>query len=157
VGRVPNTEGIGLENVGIKVDRGFVPVGDFYETPVEGVFAVGDVVDSPMLAHVASKEGEIAVEHMAGQKPPAYRGAGKSVAVEKPEGLVKLLVETETREILGAHVVGAEATELIHEILLAKTSELLPEDIAAMTHAHPTLSEAVMEAARMAEGWVIHV
>ena len=197
VGRVPNTEGIGLENVGIKADRGFVPVGDFYETPVKGVYAVGDVVDSPMLAHVASKEGEIAVEHMAGQKPPArldpnsipgavycepqlasfgytedkareagftfekavfpYRGAGKSVAVERPEGLVKLLVETETREILGAHVVGAEATELIHEILLAKTSELLPEDIAGMIHAHPTLSEAVMEAARMAEGWVIHV
>ena len=72
-------------------------------------------------------------------------------------GIFKLLVHKETREILGAHVVGAEATELIHEILLAKTAELLPEDIAVMTHAHPTLSEGVMEMARMAEGWAIHV
>ena len=79
------------------------------------------------------------------------------MAIGKSDGLLKLLVEVETREILGAHVVGAEATELIHEILLAKTAELLPEDIAAMIHAHPTLSEGVMEMARMAEGWVIHV
>jgi dihydrolipoamide dehydrogenase len=155
------------------------------------------VVNSPMLAHVASKEGEIAVEHLAGHQTPSrldpyaipgavycepqlasfgytekaakeaglefekavfpYRGAGKSVAVNKTEGILKLLVDKETREILGAHVVGAEATELIHEILLAKTAELLPEDIAVMIHAHPTLSEGVMEMARMAEGWVIHV
>jgi dihydrolipoamide dehydrogenase len=85
-----------------------------------------------------------------------YRGVGKAVAMGKPEGLLKLLVERETREILGAHLVGAEATELIHEILLAKTAELLPEDMAAMVHAHPTLSEGVMELARAAEGWVIH-
>lgn len=197
VGRVPNTDGIGLESLGIKLEKGFIPVGDYYRTSVEGVYAIGDVVDSPMLAHVASKEGEIAVEHLAGHQTPAkldpnaipgavycepqlasfgytekaakeaglkfekavfpYRGVGKSVAIGKSDGLLKLLVEAETREILGAHVVGAEATELIHEILLAKTAELLPEDIAAMIHAHPTLSEGVMEMARMAEGWVIHV
>jgi dihydrolipoamide dehydrogenase len=85
-----------------------------------------------------------------------YRGAGKSVAVEKPEGLVKLFFDPDTREILGAQIAGADATELVHEILLAKSSELLPEDIATMIHAHPTLSEAVMEAARAAEGWAIH-
>ena len=197
VGRVPNTEGIGLEKVGIKPEKGFIPVGDYYQSSAAGIYAIGDVVNSPMLAHVASKEGEIAVEHLAGHQTPSrldpyaipgavycepqlasfgytekaakeaglefekavfpYRGAGKSVAVNKTEGILKLLVDKETREILGAHVVGAEATELIHEILLAKTAELLPEDIAVMIHAHPTLSEGVMEMARMAEGWVIHV
>ena len=84
-------------------------------------------------------------------------GTGKSVAVGKTEGLVKILYDPETREILGAHIAGAEATELIHEILLAKSAELLPEDIAGMIHAHPTLSEAVMEAMRAVEGWAIHV
>jgi dihydrolipoamide dehydrogenase len=197
VGRVPNTDGIGLEKLGIKLEKGFIPVGSYYQTSAAGIFAIGDVLSSPMLAHVASKEGEIAVEHLAGRQTPTrldpnsipgavycepqlasfgytekaakeaglefekavfpYRGAGKSVAIGKSEGLLKLLVDKETREILGAHVVGAEATELIHEILLAKTAELLPEDIAVMTHAHPTLSEGVMEMARMAEGWVIHV
>jgi len=197
VGRIPNTEGIGLEELGIATDKGFVPVGDHYQTPVPGVFAAGDVIRSPMLAHVASAEGELVAEYLAGHNPPArldphampggvycepqvasfglteaqateqkldfqkavfpYRGAGKSVAIGRTEGLVKILVQKETREILGAHVVGAEATELIHELLLAKTAELLPEDMATMIHAHPTLSEAVMEAARAAEGWAIHV
>jgi dihydrolipoamide dehydrogenase len=197
VGRVPNTDGIGLETVGIRPEKGFIPVGDYYQSSAAGIYAIGDVVNSPALAHVASKEGEITVEHLAGHRTPArldphaipgavycepqlasfgyteeaakeagldfekavfpYRGAGKSVAVGKSEGILKLLVDKESREILGAHVVGAEATELIHEILLAKTAELLPEDIAVMVHAHPTLSEGVMEMARMAEGWVIHV
>jgi dihydrolipoamide dehydrogenase len=197
VGRVPNTEGIGLEKLGIKLEKGFIPVGNYYQTSAAGIYAIGDVVNSPALAHVASKEGEITAEHLAGRQTPTqldpnaipgavycepqlasfgytekaakeaglefekavfpYRGAGKSVAVGKSEGILKLLVDKESREILGAHVVGAEATELIHEILLAKTAELLPEDIAVMVHAHPTLSEGVMEMARMAEGWVIHV
>jgi len=199
VGRQPNTENIGLEKVGIETDRGFIPVGDYCQTSVPSIFAIGDIVaGSPLLAHVASKEGELAVEFMAGHKPlPAkidnntvpsavycepqigsfgyteerakeegityekatfpYRGAGKSVAVEKSEGMVKILFDPKTKEILGAHVAGADATELIHELLLAKTAELLPEDIATMIHAHPTLSEAVMEAARAAEGWAIHM
>jgi dihydrolipoamide dehydrogenase len=197
VGRAPNSEGIGLESIGLKTERGFIPVGDYGQTAVSGVYAIGDVVATPMLAHVASKEGEIAVEHMAGRKPHPrldlnavpgcvycepqlasfgltekkareaglafdkasmpYRAAGKSVAIGKTEGLVKLLVDKETREILGAHVVGADATELVHELLLAKTAELLPEDVATMIHAHPTLAEAVMEAARQAEGWAIAI
>jgi dihydrolipoamide dehydrogenase len=197
VGRAPNTEGIGLENVGIKTEKGFIPVGDHYQTPVPSIYAIGDVVATPQLAHVASKEGELAVDHMAGRNtvpaidprtiPSAvycepqvasfgykeyeaqaeglkyekavfpYRGAGKSVAVERSEGHVKILFDPDTSEILGAHVAGSEATELIHELLLAKNSELLPADIAEMIHAHPTLSEAVMEAARAAEGWAIHV
>lgn len=197
VGRAPNTENLGLEKVGVKTDRGFIKVRDYYQTDVSGIYAIGDVLSSPQLAHVASKEGEIAVEHMAGEKPETvldpdliptgmyaepqiasfgpteeqakekglnfakatfpYRGAGKAVAVGQADGMVKLLYEKDTHEILAAHIVGSQATELIHELLLGKRSELLPEDIATMVHAHPTISEAVMETARAAEGWVIHV
>ena len=181
----------------IKTERGFIDVGDYYQTSVPSIFAIGDVINSPLLAHVASKEGEIAVEFMAGHNPEKvidpmtipgatycepqvasfglteknatekgidfgkyvfpYRGAGKSVAIDESEGLVKILFNPETKEILGAHIVGKDATELIHEILLAKKAELLPADIAKTIHAHPTLSEAVMEAARGIEGWAIHV
>ncbi len=196
VGRTPNTENLGLDAVGIKTEKGFIPVGDYCRTSVESIYAVGDCVPSLALAHVASKEAEIAVEHMAGKKPekrlpddlvPAavytepqlasfgpteaqlkerkveygkavfpYRGAVKSVAIEQPDGIVKLLYDGKTHEILAAHVAGSTATELIHELLLARKAELLPEDVATMVHAHPTLSEAVMEAARAAEGWAIH-
>ena len=197
VGRAPNTEDIGLESVGITTEKDFIPVGDYYQTKVPTIFAIGDVVATPQLAHVASKEGEIVVEHLVGKSPPSridpllipsavycepqvasigykewqaqeqdvaykkasfpYRGAGKSVAIEKIDGMVKVLYDPESSEILGAHVAGSEATELIHEILLAKSAELLPGDIAAMIHAHPTLSEAVMEAMRAAEGWAINI
>lgn len=197
VGRVPNTSRIGLENVGIEMEKGFIKVGSFYQTSVPNIYAAGDVINTPLLAHVASKEAEIAVEHIAGLNPPEsidpmvvpsavycepqvasfgysewrakqesleydkavfpYRGAGKSVAVEQPEGMVKVLFDPKTKEILGAHIIGADATELIHELLLAKSAELLPEDIATMIHAHPTLSEAVMESMRAAEGWAIHI
>lgn len=198
VGRTPNSEDLGLEKLGVKTDRGFVKVGDYYQTDVPGIFAIGDIVASPLLAHVASKEGEIAVEFMAGHAgqekrldpdliPGAtftepgvgsfgpsearakerglkykaysfpYVGAGKTNAIEKPAGLVKILFNPDTKEILAGHVVGYQATELVHEILLAKKAELLPEDIATMVHAHPTISEAVMEAARGVEGWAIHI
>jgi dihydrolipoamide dehydrogenase len=196
IGRSINTDGIGLEKVGIVAEKGFIPVGDYNQTKVPGIYAVGDVVATPLLAHVAFKEAEIAVERIAGKSPhpridplsiPAatycepqvasfglpewkaqekgiafakasfpYRGAGKSVAVEQSEGFVKVIYDPKTREILGAHVVGADATELIHELLLARTAELLPEDIATMIHAHPTLSEAVGESMRAVEGWAIH-
>jgi dihydrolipoamide dehydrogenase len=197
VGRKPNSEGLGLEKLGIKIEKGFIEVGDYYETSARSVYAIGDVINTPLLAHVASKEGEIAVEKMAGQNPEKkidsstipgavytepqvasfgltedaavkanvpfkkaifpYRGVGKAVAVEEPEGFVKLIYDPGTSEILGAHIIGGQATELIHELLLAKKTELLPEDVATMIHAHPTLSEGVMEAARAAEGWAIHI
>lgn len=197
VGRTPNTDGIGLDKVGIAAERGFIPVGDFNQTKVPGIYAIGDVVNTPLLAHVAFKEAEIAAEHMAGRSPhprldllsiPSatycepqvasfglpewkateqkvafakasfpYRGAGKSVAIEQSEGFVKVMYDPKTKEIIGVHVVGADATELIHEMLLGRTAELLPEDIAEMIHAHPTLSEAVMEAMRSVEGWAIHI
>ncbi|HQF32562.1 MAG TPA: hypothetical protein PLM73_02545, partial [Petrotogaceae bacterium] len=154
------------------------------------------VVNSPLLAHVASKEGEVAVEHICGHdtikkidsllipggvycEPEVssfgyneqraikeginfkkavfpYRGAGKSVAIDRPDGMVKIIFNPDTKEILGAHIVGEQATELIHELLLAKTAGIKPSEIATMIHSHPTLSETVMEAARAVEGWAIH-
>ena len=143
-GRTPNTRGIGLDKVGVKVDdRGYIPIGDYCETNVKGIFAIGDITSTPALAHVASKEGEIAVEYIAGHNPAArsvdpdlvpsaiysepqvagfglreqqaaakglkikksvfpYRGAGKSIAVGKPEGLVKVITDPATGELLGA-------------------------------------------------------
>jgi dihydrolipoamide dehydrogenase len=203
VGRVPNTENLGLEKLGVKLDRGFVTVKDYYQTDAATVYAIGDIVPSPLLAHVASKEGEIAVEYLAsklkGGKAPhekkldpmlipgatycepqiasfglteekakekkvdykaytfPFTGNGKAKAVDHTEGLAKVLYDPKTKEILGGHVVGLYATELIHELLLAKKAELLPEDIATMVHAHPTVSEAIMEAARGVEGWAIHI
>jgi dihydrolipoamide dehydrogenase len=196
-GRRPNTDDIGLENIGLKTEKGYIPVGDYYETSVKSVFAIGDVVATPLLAHVASKEGEIAVEYIAGRKPrprvdvnaiPSaiycepqvasfglreeqarekkipyrksifpYRAVGKAIAIDHAEGMAKLLYDPETQEILGCHIIGRDATELIHEVLLARSSELLPEDIADMVHAHPTLSEAVMEMAKAVDGEAIHV
>ncbi len=197
VGRAPNSEGCGLEAAGVQTEKGYITVGDYYQTSVPGIYAIGDVIPTAQLAHLASKEGEIAVEHMAGKAreprvdpdtvPNAvycepqvasfgpteakaketgrnyekavfpYQGVGKATAIGATEGMVKVLYDPDTREILAAHAAGAGATELIHEILLAKKAELLPEDIATMIHAHPTLSEAVMEAMRAAEGWAIHI
>lgn len=195
-GRTPNTDAIGLENIGIETEKGYIPVGDYGQTKVQGVFAIGDVVSTPLLAHVASREGEIAVEFIAGKNPEAaidinavpsaiycepqvasfglrerdaaaqgipyqkavfpYHGIGKAVAVDKAQGLVKLLTDPETAEILGVHIVGLDATELIHELLLAKVSELLPEDVSLMIHAHPTLSELNAEGIRAVHGQAIH-
>lgn len=155
------------------------------------------MIATPQLAHVASKEGEIAAEHMAGHTPPhelfpaelypfavytepelawfgpteqeldqdgtpyivgrfPYRGAGKSVAVEASNGMIKVCLHKDTEELLSAHIFGKNATELIHELLLAKQTELLPEDITDMVHAHPTLSEVTLEVSRAAKGWAIH-
>jgi dihydrolipoamide dehydrogenase len=196
VGRRPFTDGLGLEKIGVRLERGFIATGEYYRTDCENVHAIGDVIDTPQLAHVASREGEIAVEAIAGHPVEArinpldipygvycepqvagfgmsgpaaeaaglpyktasfpYRGIGKAVVTGESEGLVKIVFHRETKEILGAHLVGAEATELVHELLLARHGELLPEDLAAMIHAHPTLSEAVMEAARAVDGRAVH-
>ena len=155
------------------------------------------MVPTPLLAHVAAEEGEIAVEHIAGldpiRRPPLdeipsavycepqigsfgltereaaargvrfkkavfpYRGIGKAVATEVPEGLVKILYDPSSAEILGAHVAGDQATELIHELLLARRAGLPLEEVAGMIHAHPTLSEGSWRRRRLAEGWAIHI
>jgi dihydrolipoamide dehydrogenase len=196
-GRVPSTEGLGLEGVGIETERGYIPVGAYGETRVPGIYAIGDVVKTPQLAHVASKEAEIAVARMAGQEdmeegirldevPSAiycepqvasfglkesqaleahitfrktvfpYRGIGKAKAIGKPDGFIKILHEPDGGAILGAHIVGHDATEIIHEVLLAKSSGILPESVSKMIHAHPTISELVMEGLGAVAGRAIH-
>lgn len=194
-GRVPNISGLGLEKIGVKTECGFVSVNDNYETSVSGVYAIGDIVNTPLLAHVASKEGEIAAEHIAGRKPkkldlnciPAavycepqvasfglteskakelgidykvskfpYKGIGKAVAVGKSEGFVKLITDS-FETILGGHIFGSEASDLIHEMLLGKYAGFTPMVISEMVHAHPTLSEGIMEAARLSRGKAIHI
>ncbi len=199
LGRKPNTTDLGLEAAGVQLDgRGYVMTGEGGQTGATGIFAVGDIVATPSLAHVASKEGEIAVEFIAKHAPAEkrvaedlvpsaiycepqvagfglrenaaaakairfkksvfpFRATGKGVAVGRTDGLVKILSDPETGEILGAHVAGSNATELVHELLLARNGELLVDDLAKMIHAHPTLAEAVMEAAKGAIGRPIHI
>ena len=203
VGRRPNIENLGLEELGIKLERGFIPVGEYGETAAAGIYAIGDIVATPLLAHVASKEGEIAAERIAqllkGSPAPAesridlstvpsavycepelasfglsvekaaadgirheafsfpFRGIGKAVATEKPDGFVKIVHDPESGEILGASIVGERATDIIHELILARRSELTLEEIADMVHAHPTIAEGVMEAAKGALGRAVHI
>lgn len=203
VGRSPNTENIGIEALGIRSQRGYLETGDYYETSAAGIYAIGDITIQPQLAHVASKAGEIAVEHIAhllkGSPEPAgkyinpytipsavycepevasfglsekkakdlavryeiarfpFRGVGKAVATEVPDGQVKIVFAPETGAILGASIVGAGATDLIHELLLASSAELSLEDLADMIHAHPTFSEGIMEAAKAGLGHAIHI
>jgi dihydrolipoamide dehydrogenase len=203
VGRQPNTEGLGLEELGIKLERGFVQVGEYGQTSAAGIYAIGDIVATPLLAHVASKEGEIAVERIAqllkGGPAPAesrvdlstvpsavycepelasfglsvekaiadgiphevfsfpFRGIGKAVATERPDGFVKIVHDPETGEILGASIVGERATDIIHELILARRAELTLEEVADMVHAHPTIAEGVMEAAKGGLGRAVHV
>ncbi len=203
VGRAPNTENLGLEALGVKLNRGYVETGAYYETSAAGVYAIGDITIQPQLAHVASKAGEIAAEHIAhmlkGAPEPhedrinpytipgavycepevasfglsekkarelavrfevarfPYRGIGKAVATEAPDGQVKILFSPDTGAILGASIAGVGATDTIHELLLASHAELTIEDIAGMVHAHPTLSEGIMEAAKAGLGQAIHI
>jgi len=195
-GRRPNTEG--FTGIGIRLDnKGRIVTGDFGATNIPGVYAIGDITTTPSLAHVASKEGEITVEHLAGHVGTAridpdlvpsavycepqlagfglredramaegiavtksvfpYRGTGKGVATGKVEGLVKILADPSTGEILGGHLAGSAATELIHVLLQAKASEITAEEIGATMYAHPTLAEAVMEASRGVAGKPIHM
>jgi dihydrolipoamide dehydrogenase len=197
VGRSPNSEDLGLDAAGVKTEKGWVTVGDHYRTSAEGIYAVGDVTGQTLLAHAASHQGEMVVEHIAGEESPVsldpdlipraiycepqvagfgptekeaadagrkfkksvfpYRGVGKAVATEKIDGMVKILSDEESGELIACHIVGAEATELIHELMLAKSSELLAEDVGGSVHAHPTLSEAVMEAAKGIYSAPIHI
>lgn len=196
-GRVPNTGALGIESSGVRRDsRGFVTVGPDYRTAAPNVYAIGDIVDTPALAHVASKEAEIAVNTILGVKsegldrsliPSAvycepqvagfglreseatangirfnrtmfpFLANGKAVSVGSTRGHVKLLTDPDTDELLGAHIVGHNATELIHELLLTRSSETPASDLAHLIHAHPTLSEALMEAAASVGGRTVHL
>lgn len=195
VGRAPVTEGIGLERVGIETERGYISVNERMQTSVPNIYAIGDVVPTPWLAHVASAEGILAVEHMAGAefRPLNYdlvpsvtycepevasvglteneareRGhevavgkfpftaLGKAVIIGKTEGFAKVVRDTRYDELLGVHIIGAHATDLIAEACVALQVESTTEELFRAIHAHPTLSEAVAEAAHAAVGHAIH-
>lgn len=195
IGRDPNTGGLGLEDLGVETERGFIRVNKRYETNVPGVYAIGDVIGPPLLAHVASAEGIHLVERLAGLNPHPidyenipncvycqpqvasvglteeeaakrteikvfkmpYRASGKAVALGETEGMVKLIADAKYGEILGAHIIGAEATELIAEVCTARTLETTVAELRQTVHAHPTLSELIMEAAAGIEGEAIHI
>ncbi|HUY59027.1 MAG TPA: dihydrolipoyl dehydrogenase [Solirubrobacteraceae bacterium] len=195
-GRGPDIEGLGLEAAGVKLDdRGLIEVDGAMRTSAAGVYAIGDLVPGPALAHKASDEGVIAVEDAAGLQthPISYidipratfctpnvasfglteeqaRAQGHDVVIGKVQygavgagtvygdrqGLVKIVGDKQFGEMLGGHIVGAKATDLIQELVNAKLLEGGYPEVARIIHGHPTLSEALMEAARAADGWLIH-
>ena len=196
IGVQGNIEGLSLEDLGIELDRGYIKVDDSFQTNIENVYAIGDIIGPPWLAHVASAEGINAVERMAGLnvKPIDYSSIpgctyckpqvasiglteekaveqgnkikigrfpfvanGRSLAAGESEGLVKLIFETNSNKLLGAHIIHAEATELIGELSVLKTSGIEAHDLIKTIHAHPTLSEGIMEAAAAAYDEAIHV
>src|ERR1700760_1279715 len=196
VGISTNIEGIGLEEVGVATDRGKVVVDDYYKTNIEGVYAIGDIVKGQALAHVASAEGIICVEKIAGLKPEPlnynnipgctycapeiasvgytekaareagyelkigkfpFSASGKAAAAGSKEGFVKLIFDAKYGEILGAHMLGHNVTELIAEIVTARKLEATGHELIKSVHPHPTMSEAIMEAAAEAYGECIHL
>lgn len=196
VGVTGNIENLGLEDLGVKIEKGHIKVDKDYKTNVAGISAIGDVVGPPWLAHVASAEAVHAVEVIAGKNPRPidysnipgctyclpqvasvglteekckeqkldykvgkfpFSASGRAVASGDASGMVKIIFGKKWGEILGAHIVGGEATEMIGELALAKTMEATLEDIHHCIHAHPTLSEAIMEAAAAADDLAIHI
>ncbi|HGY57060.1 MAG TPA: dihydrolipoyl dehydrogenase [Caldithrix abyssi] len=191
-----NVEGLHLEKAGVKTEKEFIPVNEWYETNIKGIYAIGDITGPPLLAHVASHEGIVCVEKIAGQETHPvdynsipgctychpqvasigmterqakeagydvqigrfpYSASGKARAIGSRDGMVKLIFDKKYGELLGAHIIGAEATELIAELGVAKALEATPLELSKIMHAHPTLSEMIMEAAGDARGEAIHI
>lgn len=191
-----NLEHIGLEEIGIIQDKGKIMVDDFYQTNIPGYFAIGDIVPGPALAHVASAEGIICVEKIAGHHPEPldygnipgctycnpevasvgmtekaakdaghdikvgkfpFSASGKASAAGAKDGFVKLIFDAKYGELLGAHMIGANVTEMIAEIVAVRKLETTGMDLIKTVHPHPTMSEAIMEAAAAAYGEVIHL
>lgn len=196
IGVQGNVENIGLEKLGIEIEKSAIQVNEFYQTKIPNIYAIGDVIGAPWLAHVASHEGIIAVDHLRGVNPHPldygavpgctycqpqvaslglteekakergfelkigrfpFRASGKARAIGETDGLVKLIFDAKYGELLGAHILGSEATELIAELGIAKTLETTIYELQHTMHAHPTLSEAVMEAAGDANKEAIHI
>lgn len=196
VGIAPNVEGIGLEELGIEMEKGKVKVDQFYRTNVEGVYAIGDIIPGPALAHVASAEGITCVEKIAGLDvhPVKYKNipgctyttpevssvgmsekaaieagyeikvgkfpftaSGKASAAGQKDGFVKLIFDAKYGELLGAHMIGGNVTEMISELVVARNLETTGHELIKSIHPHPTMSEAIMEAAAAAYGEVIHM
>ena len=195
-GIVPNIENIGLEELGIIVDKGKVIVNDYYQTNIPGIYAIGDITPGQALAHVASAEGIICVEKIAGQHPHPinynnipgctytspevasvgftekaakeagyelkigkfpFSASGKAKAAGAPDGFVKVIFDAKYGELLGAHFIGANVTEMIAEMVVARNLETTGHEILKSIHPHPTMSEAIMEATAAAYGEVIHM
>ena len=195
-GVTPNTEDIGLETLGIQTDRGFILVDEYYRTNVPGIYAIGDVIPGPALAHVASAEGICCVEAIAGHNPPTidynnipsctycqpevasvgmteadakaagyeikvgkfpFSASGKAKASGHSSGFVKVIFDAQYGEWLGAHLIGSNVTEMIAEVVAARKLETTGHEIIKAIHPHPTMSEAIMEAAAAAYGEVIHL
>jgi dihydrolipoamide dehydrogenase len=196
VGVTTNIEGVGLDTAGVEIEKGKVIVDDFYRTNVQGIHAIGDIVHGPALAHVASAEGIICVEKIAGlevepldyKNIPActyttpeiasvglteeaarkagyeikvgkfpYTASGRASAAGAKDGFVKLIFEAKYGELLGAHLIGANVTEMIAELVVARKLETTGHEIIKAVHPHPTMSEAIMEAAAAAYDEVIHL
>jgi dihydrolipoamide dehydrogenase len=197
IGLQGNVENLGLEELGVPVERSFIPVDRVrYETAVPGIFAIGDVIGPPLLAHVASAEALAAVERIAGRERPAidygripgctycrpqvasiglteraakekgielkigrfpFRASGKSLAINETQGFVKILLDAKYGGVVGAHILGSEATEMIAELGLGMALETTGREILETIHAHPTLSESVMEATGAAYGESINI
>ena len=195
VGMRPNGAGLGLEELGVKVERGFVPTDSVGRTAVPSIFAIGDCSSVPMLAHKASKEGEVVAEVIAGHKaskdwvsiPAAiftdpeiavsglteaqakekgidvrvgkfpFAALGRAMAVNETEGFIKVVSDKKTHEVLGFHIVGPSATDLISEGALALEMHAFLEDIGLTVHPHPTLGEGMMEASLAGLGQAVHI
>jgi dihydrolipoamide dehydrogenase len=196
VGRAARTKGIGLDGLGVAVDKGFVTVSPTMETSVKGIYAVGDMTGRQLLAHKAMAEGVVAAEAIAGRQPrpvdygnvPSctycrpqvasigqseaaaravgreitvgrfpFTANGKAVALGETDGFLKVVADKATGEILGVHIIGPEATEMIHEFAVGRTLEATLEEVIHTIHAHPTLSEAALEATLAALGQAIHI
>jgi dihydrolipoamide dehydrogenase len=195
-GVTPNTENIGLEELGIKTDRGFITVDEYYRTNVPGIYAIGDVLPTQALAHVASAEGITCVEKIAGHTPEPidynnipgctycspevasvgyteqaakeagyevkvgkfpFSASGKASASGAKAGFVKVIFDAKYGEFLGAHFIGSNVTEMVAEVVVARKLETTGHEIIKSIHPHPTMSEAIMEAAAAAYGEVIHL
>jgi dihydrolipoamide dehydrogenase len=197
IGITGNVENIGLEELGVKVDKGHIVIGSYGETNVEGIYAIGDVAGPPWLAHKAMHEGVVCVEKIAGlndvhpmdtRKIPGctycspqiasigltergakeaghevkvgrfpYMGNGKAIALGEPEGFIKTVFDAKTGELLGAHMIGAEVTELIQGYGIAKTLETTETELMHTIFPHPTLSEMMHESVLDAYGKVLHI
>ena len=195
VGRRPNSEGLGLEEIGVKIERGFVPVDRQLRTNVPGIYAIGDVAGQPMLAHKASHEAEVVAEVIAGHKAEMdvraipsvifsdpevasagisaedatkkgravkvgkfpFAALGRAIANADTDGFVKVVIDADSKEVLGIHVVGNGASDVIAEAALAIEMGALADDLSLTIHAHPTLPEAIMEAAKASLGEAIHI
>ncbi len=196
VGVIPNTDNLGLSELGVEMNRGKIKVDTYYKSSVDGIYAIGDVIPTPALAHVASAEGICCVENIAGLHPQPinydnipgctytspqvasvgkteralkesgveykvgkfpFTASGKATAAGEKDGFVKLLIDAQTDKLLGAHLVGANVTEMLSGIVVARNLGVKATDIIHSVHPHPTMSEAIMEAAAASHNEVIHL